>query len=138
MNKKYIFITLLTSLLFNFSFVQAQNDTPKIVPIQDNQPKKEIKFELGFEGQIGLFTNGEAFLINFGGPAIRIKKNKWTFSWVTAPSLRFLEDSPRTFITPTVATGPEIVYKRWGIAFPVFYNGAKNEWVPTAGIVFKP
>lgn len=131
---EYLFIVVI-GLFFLLNTLKAQNNT--INDNKKNETTKDIQFEWKIEGQIGVFTDGNAFFLNFGGPSIRIKKNKFTFSWVTAPSLRFLEDSPRTFIIPTVGTGPEIAYKKLAIGFPFFYNNAKNEWMPTAGLAYK-
>ncbi len=131
-------------LLFSFGFYQnilAQNEKPtKIedVKIENTQSKPlKTEFTLSIEGQLGVYTNGDAFFVNFGGPAVRVRYKKVSFAWVTAPTLRFWEDAPRPFIIPTVGTGFEFTYKRFGIGFPFFYNAAKNEWTPTAGLVYK-
>ncbi len=89
------------------------------------------------EGQIGISTNGNVVFLCFGGPNLRFQYKKVVFGLSLYPSLRFWEDKPRTFITPTLGMGAFFMYKRWGLACPMYYNGSKNEWMPTGGIIFR-
>jgi hypothetical protein len=89
------------------------------------------------EGQMGISTNGKAVFLCFGGPNLRFQYKKIAFGLSLYPSLRFWEDKPRTFITPTLGMGAYLMYKRWGLACPMYYNAGKNEWMPTGGIIFR-
>lgn len=116
---------------------KAQEEKTEI-KIENHTIKQEVpSWSWSIEGQIGVFSNGEAFFANLGGPNFRFKHKKWTIAWFVAPTLRFWEDAPRPFVVPTIGTGLEISYKKIGIGLPFFFNNVKNEWTPAVGIIYK-
>jgi len=63
------------------------------------------------------------------------KKIAWGFGMY--PSLRFWEDAPRTFVTPSLGFGAFIQYKKVSLITPIYYNSPKNEWIPSVGLAYK-
>ncbi len=120
--------------LFTASHLACGQNTPAELPAIET---KKVTADWRIDGQIGVSTNGQAIFLNFGGPNIRFQYKKVAWGLSLYPSLRFLEDAPRTFILPTLGFGAYLQYKKIGLILPIYYNGVKNEWIPSAGLSYK-
>lgn len=132
---KHLLSCLLWAVLGQLAYAQS---TPAVPPVPPSPAEnKKVTTDWRIEGQIGVSTNGQAIFLNFGGPNIRFQYKKVAWGVGMYPSLRFWEDKPRTFITPSLGFGAYLQYKKIGLIAPMYYNGAKNEWIPSVGLSYK-
>jgi hypothetical protein len=118
-----IVVIAISLFLCNHSFAQTVNGSKK--------PSFTV------EGQVAVTTNGEAVYLNFGGPCMKYSFKKIAFSLGMMPSLRFEQDKPRPYITPSLGAGLQVFFlnnRRVILSFPCYYISTKNKWTVTAGL----
>lgn len=94
-------------------------------------------FEMSFEGQLAVVTNGKGCFVNFGGPGIKFKMKEVDMKLNMMPSLRFQKEGPKPFITPLLGFGPQFYFtksKRLLLSFPIYYYASTYKWEFTGGI----
>ena len=104
-----------------------------LVIAQSNKPETSISVE----GQISIAANGDAVLINIGGPAIKFVFPKFALAANLLPSLKFQEDGVRPLVIPLLGIGPQLYFlkdKRFILSIPCYYNVYENKWKVSGGI----
>ena len=92
---------------------------------------------LSLEGQVAVTTDDKAIFVNVGGPAIKLGFSKIAFAINMFPSLKIEVENRKTPVFPLLGVGPQIYFlknKKFVVSFPIYYNAAKNTWLPTAGL----
>lgn len=130
MKKLLLFVSFLT-----FAFNSQLN-------AQTVEQPKDKKFDLSFDGQIVVATNGDAIFTNFGGPGLRMKPGKsLAFTINMLPSLSFIESAPRPLVTPTLGVGFQVSYKQFILCLPLYYVPPKGSnvqnWTMAFGIGYR-